>query len=106
MQICDGGLHGHRHRVAELPRLGLRMTNTGSFQILSFEMVGVSGADDELVHSVTARCHQCGHVTTITDGAIHHLAGGLVIQCEQCDNRQALPNAGLAPSRIDRRRVS
>lgn len=81
------------------------MTNTGAFQILRFEMVRIPEAEDEVVDSITARCLRCGHVTTITDGAIHHLTGGLVMQCEQCSNRQALPNAGLSSARSDAARA-
>lgn len=81
------------------------MTNTGAFQILSFEMVRIPDVDDEVVDSITARCHKCGHVTTVNDGAIHHLSGGLVIDCAQCGNHQALSNAGLAPAPADLRRA-
>ncbi|MBJ7514960.1 MAG: hypothetical protein JHC82_01490 [Stenotrophomonas sp.] len=74
------------------------MTNTGAFQILRFEMVRIPHIDEEVVDSITARCQRCGHVTTVNDGAVHHLSGGLVMQCAQCRNRQALSNAGLLPS--------
>ena len=77
------------------------MTNTGAFQILSFDMVRIPEMDEEVVDSITARCQRCGHVTTVNDGAVHHLSGGLVMQCGQCRNRQALSNAGLAPARSD-----
>lgn len=81
------------------------MTNTGAFQILSFDMVRIPEIDEEVVDSITARCRRCGHVTTVNDGAVHHLSGGLVMQCGQCSNRQALSNAGLAPAHTDLRSV-
>jgi len=76
--------------------VGLHMTVTGAFKILSFEMIDVAGSPHKVVDCVSAQCLRRSHVTTITDGAIHHLTGGLVIRCANCGREQAVANGGLS----------
>lgn len=72
------------------------MTNTGVFKIISLKMISIPESVNKVVDCITARCLRCDYVTTVTDGAIHHLTGGLVIMCQNCGQRQAVASAGLS----------
>lgn len=74
------------------------MTSTGAFKILSVAMIEVADSHQKTVDSLSVQCLGCDHVTTVGEGAIHHLSGGLVIHCENCGREQAVANGGLSSS--------
>lgn len=75
------------------------MPDTGQFQIFAVSSEHAVAGCQPRLQSVTLRCHRCGAVERLEGEQLPAVAGGTILRCPRCGNRQALSNAHVLDGR-------
>lgn len=71
------------------------MPDTGLFYVLDLDAVRDRAGNLERVTAISVRCNHCKHITHAKAPELETMAGGTLLACAGCGERQAVSNARL-----------